>query len=231
MLSNFPPRFHAPRTPSQMPIAAARIVERADQQDGRPQAVDDQVADRHAVAQRDAEVTGQRVLEEREELLRQGLVQPVGPVELLELLRAGEPSAAQGARGVARQHAEQEEADDQHEGEAAERPEAAAEHVPAVRAVPVRPQPFCPGVRPGRRRPGPVRSLAVVHGRATAHQHEATRHHGQSGGHADPDHRAGAETTVVTSLRTTRPSRRCPWPRPARSRRRRSHRPRRPAAR
>ena len=49
-----------------------------DQQQRRPHPVDDQVGDRHPVAQRDPEVTGQRVLQERQELLAQRLVETVG---------------------------------------------------------------------------------------------------------------------------------------------------------
>ena len=232
MLSNLPPRFQAPRMPIQTPITVARIVDGADQQDGRPHPVDDQVADRHAVAQRDAEVAGQRVLQERHELLRQRLVEPVGAVELLELLGRGEPAAAQRPGRVARHHPEQEEADHQHEGQAAQRPEAAAEHVPAVATCPAAPEP---------------RSVRDV-GELGCRREHVTRGRprspvGASARSRPRRPRAPAATPMPIIAPVPRPSSSSPPPpeplepavargrRPRRSRGRRSHRRRRPAAR
>ena len=123
-----------PGAPHAEPHADHRGQDRggADEQQGRPHPVHQQLGDRHPVPQRDAEVAGGRVPQEREELLRQRLVEAVGPAERVQALLGREPAPAQGAGGVAGQHPEQEEADHQHEQQAAERTRQPAEQVPAV---------------------------------------------------------------------------------------------------
>ena len=54
----------------------------ADEQQRRPDPVGDQVGHRHPVAQRDAQLAGEGVLQEGQELLRQRLVEAVGVPEL-----------------------------------------------------------------------------------------------------------------------------------------------------
>ena len=103
-----------------------------DQRDRRPHPVDDELRDRHVVADGDAQVALRGVLQVREELLRQRLVEPVLLAERVELLLGDHPSPGQAARRVAGQHPEQEEVDDEDEQQAPHRPQHLAEDVAPV---------------------------------------------------------------------------------------------------
>ncbi|GAA3436679.1 hypothetical protein GCM10018954_062880 [Kutzneria kofuensis] len=102
----------------------------ADQQQGRPQALQDQLGHRLLELQRRAEVAAGEVGQVVHELRRHRLVQAEVVPHLGDLRGADRGVAGQQPDRVARQHAEQEEAQHQHHEEADHRAADLAEHVP-----------------------------------------------------------------------------------------------------